>query len=79
MKRILIIAVIGGISSIVGYFIAKKRTEGRLDSLFDEMCDALDESTKLLEEHSKYLDEVFGPLDDDENDDDDEEDFCYDE
>lgn len=74
MKRILIIAVIGGISFIAGYFIAKKRTEGRLEPLLDEMGETLDQSIELLEENNKYLDEVFGPVEDD-----DKEDFCYDE
>jgi hypothetical protein len=77
MKRILIIAGIGGISFIAGYFIAKKRTEGRLEPLLDEMGETLYQSIELLEENDKYLDEVFGPLDDE--DDDDKEDFCYDE
>ena len=75
MKRIMIIAIIGVISFIAGYFIAKKRTEGRLEPLLDEMGETLDRSMKLLEENNKYLDEVFGPA----NDDDDKEDFCYDE
>ena len=75
MKRILIIAVVGAISFVAGYFIAKKQTEGRLEPLLDEMGDAFDRSMELLEENNKYLDEVFGPV----NDDDDEEEFCYDE
>ena len=77
MKRILIIAVIGGISFIAGYFIAKKRTEKRLDSVLDEMCDALDRGAELLEENKRFMDEIMGPTADE--DDDNKEDFCYDE
>ena len=75
MKRIMIIAIIGSISFVAGYFIAKRRTEKRLEHLLDEMGDLLDQSTELLAENNKYMEEVFGPLDDD----DDKEDFCYDE
>lgn len=75
MKKIMIIAIVGGISFITGYRIGKKRTENRLEAVLDEMCNALDRSNDLLQERIDYLDEVAKM----EDNLDDEEDFCYDE